>query len=66
MQLLVACSTLIHMCSSQGNADKAETILRALLTSLRVKCGENSAEFAAALQGLGYAYQKMQLYEESQ
>jgi len=52
--------------SSRGKAGKAEGILKAVLTSLQVKCGESSTEFAHALQGLGYAYQNLRLYEESQ
>ena len=65
---LVACSTLwtlvfIHSHFSQEH--KAEGILKTVLASLQEKCGENSAEVAYALQGLGLAYDKLQLYDES-
>ena len=65
---LVACSTLwtlvfIHSHFSQEH--KAEGILKTVLASLQKKCGENGAEVAQALQGLGLAYDKLQLYDKS-
>ena len=55
--------SFIH--SSRGQACRAEGILKTVLASLQEKCGENSAEVAHALQGLGLAYDKLRLYDKS-
>ena len=54
---------VIHSNLCQGH--KAEGILKTMLASLQEKCGENSAEVACALQGLGLAYDKLKLYDKS-